>query len=63
MVGGAPIVAAMKNMVELRNWVATFDADGHAKVIYMVRDTQCASVGVLIGEVRSKRVGLGLAMI
>lgn len=29
----------MKNMVELRNWVTTFDADGHAKVIYMVRDT------------------------
>lgn len=39
VVGGAPIVAAMKNMVELRNWVTTFDADGHAKVIYMVRDT------------------------
>lgn len=36
--GGAPLVAAVENVVELGDWVSAFDADGHAEVFYMVRD-------------------------
>ena len=32
----APLVAAMEDVVELGNGVATFDADGHTKTLYMV---------------------------
>ncbi len=36
--GGTPLVAAVENVVELRNWISAFDADGHAKVLHRVKD-------------------------
>ena len=36
--GNAALIAAMQDMVELGNRVAAFDADGHAKMVHIVRD-------------------------
>ena len=34
--GGATFIATVEDVVELGNRVAAFDADGHARVIYMI---------------------------